>query len=114
MKPKKYYPNNWELLNEAPSSFFPSLTYEEFMDWKVMGWEIPSSVCCIMRAEDRVTGKITEHVYSKPGAAKNKIEKLIATSNITVANQDAVHLMKPTPFTYEHDEPDYDYEVDFE
>ena len=101
---KKEYPNNWALLNEAPPSFFPSLTFEELMDWKVMGWEIPSSVCCIMRAEHRETGKITEHVYTRPSAAANRIRKLIETNNITVANQDAVHLMTSAPETNESDE----------
>ena len=113
----KYYPNDYDKLKNAPSSFFPSLTYEEFMEWKVFAWDIPSSVCCILRAEDRVSGKITEHVYSRPGAATKKIEKLIETSNITLCNEVAVQVIKPepiTPFTYEHDEPDYDYEVDYE
>ena len=110
MNKKKYYPNNWDLVNSAPADFFPRISYEEFMDWKVMGWEIPSSVCCIMRAEDRVTGKISEHVYSKPGAAKNKIEKLLPTSNVTVAEHEAVHLMKPTPFTYLHDHDDFNFD----
>ena len=47
----KYYPNNWEHYKDAPDEMFEPHTFEEVMSWKVAGWELPSSVCCIIRAE---------------------------------------------------------------
>ena len=62
-KKKPYYPNNLKALKDAPVEAFESIEYDEFMDWKISGWEIPSSVACVIREENYVTGKITEHVY---------------------------------------------------
>ena len=34
---------------------FEPCTWEEFHDWRVCAWEIPTSVVCIMRAEHKDT-----------------------------------------------------------
>ena len=96
-KKKPYYPNNWEALKGAPSEWFDSLDYEEFMDWKVSGWELPSSHECIIREENLFTGKITEHVYKRPHAAKQMLTKAMdrAESSFTVCNADAIHFLTP-------------------
>mgnify|MGYP005995438821 CR=1 FL=1 len=65
----KYYPNNWEAIQDAPDEMFDSCTWEEFHDWRVCAWEIPASVSCILRAENTKTGKVKEHVYQQPKAA---------------------------------------------
>ena len=96
-KKKPYYPNNCEALRDAPSEWFESLDYEEFMDWKISGWELPSSHECIIREENLHTGKITEHVYKRPDAAKRMLTKAMEASNssFTVCNRDAIHLLTP-------------------
>ena len=63
MKQKPYYPNNWEAISNAPDECFETLPFEQFMDWKIAGWELPSSIDCIIREHNLETGKITEHVY---------------------------------------------------
>ena len=85
-KIKKYYPNNWAEYEAAPSSFFKEIDFMEFMLWKCEGWELPSSVCCLIREESELNGKfkIKEHVYQKPYAAKTKVKKLFSQENTTI------------------------------
>ena len=47
------------------------------MDWKINGWEIPSSVACIIREQDIKTGKVTEHVYSRLSNANKRANKIM-------------------------------------
>lgn len=96
-KKSKYFPNNWEAYSEADAELFESLPFDQFMDWKVAGWELPSSVTCIIREKNVKTGKIKEYVYQKPSAAKNKVKQLMdeGVAEITVVNQDTVHHMYP-------------------
>ena len=77
MSKKKYYPNNWRAIKDAPDQFFLPLEYDEFMDWKINGWEIPSSVACIIREQDLKTGKVTEHVYSRLSNANKRANKIM-------------------------------------
>ena len=77
MSKKKYYPNNWRAIKDAPDQFFLPLEYDEFMDWKINGWEIPSSVACIIREQDLKTGKVTEHVYSRLNNANKRANKIM-------------------------------------
>ena len=70
----KYYPNNWEAWAEMPEEFLHAPTWEEFEDWKLRGWELPSSVCCIIRAENKVGSK---YVYQKQHAAENRVRQLM-------------------------------------
>lgn len=60
-----------------PEDFLATPTWEEFEDWKLRGWEIPSSVCCIIRATN-TKGKVKEYVYQKTHAAEKRIQQLIA------------------------------------
>ena len=77
MSKKKYYPNNWRAIKDAPDQFFLPLEYDEFMDWKINGWEIPSSVACIIREQNIKTGKVTEHVYSRLSNANKRANKIM-------------------------------------
>ena len=72
----KYYPNNWEAWHDMPEEFLHTPTYEEFEEWKLCGWEIPSSVCCIIRVTNN-KGKVKEYTYQKQHAAEERIRKLI-------------------------------------
>ncbi len=100
---KPYFPNNWKQWKEVPDEFLYAPTFEEFIDWKLSGWELPSSICCIIR-ETTSKGKVKEHVYQKRHAADNKIKKLMQTgSEFLVCTDDSLHLISPKT-----DEPDFD------
>ena len=97
MKKPKFFPNNWKAYKESPDQFFIPLTYNDFFNWKVMGWALPSSIDCIIREE--TDGKITEKVYSQSKAARKYLETAMQTRNpkttYTIANHDAVQILYP-------------------
>ena len=96
MKKKKYFPNNWQAYKDADDSCFIQHTYEEFVTWKLEGWELPSSVSCIIRVTDPKTKKVKEYVYSQPKAAMNFVGKLMAQGKeFTVVDEESVHHMEP-------------------
>jgi hypothetical protein len=95
MSGKPYYPNNWEHYKDAPDEMFEPHTFEEVMSWKVAGWELPSSVCCIIRAET-AKGKVKEYVYQKQHAAEAKVKSLMADgAEFTVCTDSAIHFISP-------------------
>ena len=106
MAKKKYYPNNWRAYKDTPADFFLPIAFDEFFDWKVAGWELPSSVNCIIREHNRVTGKVKEYTYSRAGDAKNKCRAImdIGESEFTVCTPDAVHFMQPE-YIEDYDDP---------
>ena len=97
MKKPKYFPNNWKAYKSSPDEFFIPLTYNDFFNWKVMGWALPSSIDCIIREE--TNGKITEKVYSQSKAARKYLETAMQTKDpktvYTIVNQDAVQVLYP-------------------
>ena len=92
----KYYPNNFDAIQGAPDEVFEPCSWEEFYEWRMCAWEIPTSVVCIMRAEHKDTGEITEHVYQKPKAAQNRLLKYMQDGDheVTVCNAESIHLVK--------------------
>jgi hypothetical protein len=100
MSGKRYYPNNWEAFKDAPDEMFEPHTYEEVMDWKVAGWELPGSVACIIRVHDKQSGKVKEHVYQREHAAQDKVHKLMKTPHIefTVCDHESIHHLIMGPF----------------
>ena len=105
-KKKKYFPNNWEAIASAPSEYFQSLPFEQFMDWKLQGWELPSSISCIIRSKNVKTGKIKEFVYQREHAAKNKARELmdIGEDEFLVCTQTEIHQMEPR-YLEDYDDP---------
>ena len=98
---KKYFPNNWKPIKDAPAEAFEPIEYDLLMDWKIGGYEIPQDVTAIIREQDLDTGKVKEHVYKYRHAAKKKCRKLLYEGNkeITVVQQDSIHFINPK----EHD-----------
>lgn len=94
IKMAKYLPNNWDAIESLPTdqNYFPELTYEEFMDWRVAGFEIPSSIDCIIRAESKQTGEITEHVYRSGMSARKRLfmYKQSGDHHVVMVNTNAV------------------------
>ena len=100
MAKKEYLPNNWQEYKDAPDDAFIPHTFEEIMSWKVAGWELPSSVCCVIRVTNVDTKKVKEHVYSKRSAAQAKVDQLINTPGIefTVADHESIHHLSPSDY----------------
>ena len=113
-KNKSYFPNNWAKLVNVPASYFESITYDEFMDWKIAGWELPSSVNCIIREQNTETGKVTEHVYTRKSAANKRLKKIMdeCESEFVLASHDSIHHLYPKEVGEPYEEDEYDVEID--
>tara|TARA_R100000781_G_C4033008_1_gene111275 strand:- start:224 stop:610 length:387 start_codon:yes stop_codon:yes gene_type:complete len=98
MPKKKYYPNNWKAYKDSPDEFFIPLSYNDFYQWKIMGWALPSSVACVIREEK--DGKISERVYSQSTAANKYLEKQTKRKDLnsvfTICDNHAVKILYPT------------------
>tara|TARA_R100000781_G_scaffold71775_1_gene44971 strand:- start:16 stop:321 length:306 start_codon:yes stop_codon:yes gene_type:complete len=95
-KKKPYQPNNWQLYKDSDDSMFIPHEFDEFMEWKLGGWELPSSVCCIIRETDPKTKKVKEHVYSKRAFAVKKINNLMDKGKeFTIVDEVQIHQMYP-------------------
>ena len=96
-KKKPYFHNNVEAIREAPDAFFVPIPFDEFMDWKIGGYQLKREIAAIIRERDVDTGKIKEHVYRYRHAAQKKCRKLMYEGNkeITIVQQDAVHFIDP-------------------
>jgi hypothetical protein len=70
------------------------------MSWKVANWELPSSVCCLIRVTDLTTKKVKEHVYQQRNAAQRKVAQLMTTENVefTVCDHESIHHLSPEEF----------------
>ena len=93
----KEFPNNWQEIHDADSEDFGTCTYEEFSEMMQL-WHLPSSIACVMRVENKDTGKIQEHTYRRVSAATNKMRKLVEdpANVITIMDDTTIHhLMYP-------------------
>lgn len=92
-KKKEYFPNNWQEYKDCDDDMFIPHTFEELMTWKVANWELPSSVCCVIRVMNTQTKKVKEFSYSKRSAAQQKVNALMQTPDIefTVCDHEAIH-----------------------
>ena len=97
MSKQPYFPNNWRAYKDSPDETFIPLEYNEFMNWKIAGWEIPSSVYCIIRDHNKRTGKVKEYVYQRPDHADRKLQSLMlkGESEFTIATEDQVTILRP-------------------
>ena len=91
---------------EVPSECFDSIEFYEFMDWKIGGWELPSSCNYLIRERNLNTGKVKEYVYEKPSAARNKLEHRMEAGDceFVVADHDTVHILRPQ-WEEDYDDP---------
>ena len=92
----KYYPNNWQAIKDAPAELFDTCSYEEFDEWKMQGWDLPSSVSCIIRVQCDRTGKVKEFTYKTPKGARSRLFKLMERGDytVTICDHAAIHLLK--------------------
>ena len=92
-KSKKEFPNQWKKIARVPSEYFKDIDFEEFMDWRVGGWEIDDDYVAIIRVQNRITGKVHEHVYKRADAMVKKLHVLMEDDDnvITIADHDEIH-----------------------
>ena len=96
MTKRKLFANNWKVHRDTPSECYPEIPFDKFMEWRVHGWEILPSHCCIIRAVTS-TGKVREYSYKRTSAAERRVEKLmddISMVEITIAGEEEVQLIK--------------------
>ena len=105
-KKRPYFHNNVEAISEAPAELFHAIPYDEFMDWKIGGWELPSSCNYIIREQNIKTGKVKEYVYQKPGAAQKKLRQRMESGDceFVVADHNSVHILTPK-WEEDYDDP---------
>ena len=95
MTKKKLFANNWKVYRDTPHEAFPEVPFDEFMEWRILGWEILPTHCCVIRARTD-TGKVKEYSYKRWSAAEKKINKLMDDPDmmeITIANNEEVQLI---------------------
>ncbi len=96
MTKKRLFANNWKEYRDTHWKMFPDVGYEEYMEWRVHGWEILPTHCCIIRASTH-TGKVKEYCYKRWSAAERRIDKLMADPEmfeIVIADNDEVQLIQ--------------------
>ena len=92
----KYYPNNWKAIQQAPDELFDTCSYEDFEAWKLQGWDLPSSISCIIRTEHKDSGKIKEYIYKTANGAKQRLIKIMDEGgyNVTVCDHGSIHFLQ--------------------
>jgi hypothetical protein len=97
---KKYFPNNWQRFKDVPADDFETISYDDFMDWKVAGWEINSSYNVIIRATNLENSKVVEHVYKRQSAAEGKIQEYLNSLDheLVICTHDKIYYVHPEMF----------------
>ena len=105
----RYYPNNWQAIKDTPPEWFESIDYDTFMEWKMDGWEFPTSVFCMIRTRNCETDKVTEYIYQSKSAAAKKVNKILKDmdSEFTVCTHEYVSFMKPEKYITDGDKENY-------
>ena len=96
MTKKKLFANNWKIYRDTPHEAFPEVPFDEFMEWRILGWEILPTHCCIIRASTH-TGKVKEYSYKRWSAAEKRINKLMDDPDmieIVIADEEEVQLIQ--------------------
>jgi basic membrane lipoprotein Med (substrate-binding protein (PBP1-ABC) superfamily) len=92
---KKYFPNSWQAIKDTPSEYFASMSYEQFEDWKIYGYELPDSIHSLVRTIDE-DGYIHEFVYNTENGCKNRIKKAMKDNKqIYICTMEGMYFLKP-------------------
>jgi hypothetical protein len=97
-KGQRYFPNSCEAIRNTPDKYFGSMSYEQFEDLKIYGYQIPDSVFAIIRMKNE-DGKYTEKFYNTERGAKNCIAKgMNENQEITMCTMEGMYFLKPDDF----------------
>ena len=95
---KKYFPHSIE---DVMFITFPDdIEFEEFMDNRVHNWNVPSSVTCIIRSQNKKTGKVQEFSYQRTHAARKKVQELCKDKDNEIILCDDDVIVKCDPNDY--------------
>ena len=68
------------------------MEFEEFKDWKIYGYVLPSSVFGVIRTECPKTGKVEEYTYQTRHHAKQRpVKEIKKNKKIVLATMDGVY-----------------------
>ena len=84
---RKYYPNNWKIIKNAPDVIFEPMDAIDVMD---KDWSLRPGTFGVIRAESMRTGKVTEFSYQGQVALHSKLQKIIDTHRITIVTDDVI------------------------
>ena len=84
---RKYYPNNWKVIKNAPDAVFEPM---EAIDVMEKEWSLRPGTFGVVRAESMKTGKVTEFSYQGQVALHSKLEKLLDTHRITIVTDELI------------------------
>lgn len=106
MSKQPYFPNNWDEYKACDPEMFVPHTFLEVMEWKVAGWELPSSIDCIIRTTHLETKRVKEYVYKRRSFAERKIKQLIndKTHEFCVTTHESQHYIGPRPDLLDFDD----------
>ena len=92
MSKRKYYPNKVKQIQAIPSKHFESIDFEDLMDWKLGGYELPEGVVCLLRERNLKTNKVSEYTYMQMSAAKRRTNKILnqGDSELTICTHSQV------------------------
>ena len=105
---KKYFPNNWQAVKDSPDQYFLPMPYDQLEDWKIYGYELPSSVYSIVRTKNKDTGKIKEYSYNTEYGTKQRMKRAMKSNEeIYICTMEGMYHLKPDnePKTNTNDEP---------
>lgn len=104
----KYFPNKWRKYKDIPAENFDPVFFDDLMEWKVSGWELPRDVACIIRACSLADHKVTEHVYKRMSAAENKIRQYMTyrKHELFVCAEEALYYVHPESIEDRNDDDD--------
>ncbi len=84
---RKYYPNNWKAIKNAPDVVFEPMEAIDVMD---KDWSFRPGTFGVIRAESIKTGKVTEFSYQGQVALHSKLQKILDTHRITIATDELI------------------------
>ena len=92
MSNRKYYPNKVKQIQALPSKHFESIDFEDLMDWKLGGYELPEGVVCLLRERNFKTNRVSEYTYQQMSAAKRRTHKILkqGDSELTICTHTQV------------------------
>lgn len=92
---RRYYANNWRAVKDTDPKYLPQISFDQFYEFTLCNWLIPSSHDCIIRYTNFRTGKVKEKAFKYQGAAYNFIERHYLTDEMVVAEVDGLHYLNP-------------------
>jgi len=91
----KEFPNNWSDIYESDDDDFGTCTYDQFM-FAADLWELNSSHVCILRCENKRTGKVKEYSYQRMHAAAERVRKLVQDTDnvVTMVTDESIYQLQ--------------------